>query len=137
MCMDTLLLRVEHASEPGRAWAVVHQYIPQSRRAQARMGGDVYAPMSTVKQSLSVVMSDQVETLWVNSSRWNGGWEIPLPPPPYPNGCQGPHIHHNSLILNSCELTHIRITDKHRSALRGPICPDEPRKFMNWLCEMV
>ena len=81
MCMDTLLLRVEHVSEPGRAWAVVHQYIPQSRRVQAMKGGDVYAPMSTIKQSLSVVMSDQVEILWVNSSQWNGGWEIPRPPP--------------------------------------------------------
>ena len=27
------------------------------------------------------------------------------------NGCQPPPIHHNSLILNSCELTHIGVTD--------------------------
>ena len=68
---------MEHVTEPGRAWAVVRQYMPQSRRVQAMKCGLVCAPMSTIKQSLSVVMSDQVETLWVNSSRWNGGWEIP------------------------------------------------------------
>ena len=81
MCMDTLLLRVEHTFEPGRAWAAVHQYIPQSKRAQARMGGDVYAPMSTIKQSLEVVMSDQVETLRVsfNSVEWQLGNTPPLP----------------------------------------------------------
>ena len=75
MCMDTLLLRVEHAFEPGRAWTVVHQYIPQSRRAQARTGGDVYAPMSTIKQSLEVVMSGQVETVRVSfiSVEWQLG----------------------------------------------------------------
>ena len=44
--------------------------------------GHVYAPMSTIKQSLSVVMSDQVETLWVNfiSVEWWLG-HPPLPPP--------------------------------------------------------
>ena len=75
MCMDTLLLRVEHVTEPGRAWAVVHQYMPQSRRAQAMRCGHVYASMSTIKQSLEVVMSGQVETLRVsfNSVEWQLG----------------------------------------------------------------
>ena len=54
--------------------------------------------------------------------------------------CQGPHIHHNSLILNSCELTHIGITDTYRSA-EGCDCDKqsmmESRKFMGWLCETV
>ena len=38
MCMDTLLLRVEHAPKPGRVWMVVRQYIPQSRRVQCEDG---------------------------------------------------------------------------------------------------
>ena len=33
--------------------------------SSAMMGTDVYAPMSMIKQSLEGVMSDQVETLWV------------------------------------------------------------------------
>ena len=73
---------MEHVSEPGRAWAVVHQYIPQSRRVQAMKGGDVSAPMSTIKQSLSVVMSDQVETLWVNFISVE--WWLGNNPPPLP-----------------------------------------------------
>ena len=46
------------------------------------MGGDVYASMSTIKQSLEGVMSDQVETLWVDviSVEWQLG-NTPPPPP--------------------------------------------------------
>ena len=49
--------------------------------SSARMGRDIYAPMSMIKQSLEGVMSDQVETLWVDfiSVEWQLG---NTPPPP-------------------------------------------------------
>ena len=78
MCMDTLLLRVWSMplSLGESGWSCVSTS-PSLEESSAKKGGDVYAPMSTIKQSLSVVMPDKVETLLVNSSRWNGGWEIP------------------------------------------------------------
>ena len=71
---------MEHASEPGRVWMVVRQHIPQSRESSAKKGGDVYAPMSTIKQSLEGVMSDQVETLWVDFISVE--WQLRNIPPP-------------------------------------------------------
>ena len=73
MCMDTLLLRVCSMSLSLGSRTSVHAPV------QAMKCGHVYSPMSTIKQSLSVVMSDQVETLWVNfiSVEWWLGNTLP------------------------------------------------------------
>ena len=65
--MDTLLLRVWSMplSLGESGWSCVSTS-PSLDESSAKKGGDVYAPMSTIKQSLEEVMSDQVETLWVD-----------------------------------------------------------------------
>ena len=65
--MDTLLLRVWSMplSLGESGWSCVSTS-PSLDESSAKKGGDVYAPMSTIKQSLEGVMSDQVETLWVD-----------------------------------------------------------------------
>ena len=65
--MDTLLLRVWSMplSLGESGWSCVSTS-PSPDESSAKKGGDVYAPMSTIKQSLEGVMSDQVETLWVD-----------------------------------------------------------------------
>ena len=69
--------------EPGRSYISTS---PSPGESSAKKGGDVYAPMSTIKQSLEVVMSGQVETLRVSfiSVEWQLG-NTPLPPPPDPD----------------------------------------------------
>ena len=54
-----LTICMERVTSPGRRTSV---HAP----VQAMKCGHVYAPMSTIKQSLSAVMSDQAETLCVN-----------------------------------------------------------------------
>ena len=49
--------------EPGRPCISTS---PSPGASSAKKGGHVYAPMSTIKQSLEGVMSDQVETLSVD-----------------------------------------------------------------------
>ena len=65
--MDTLLLRVWSMplSLGESGWSCVSTS-PSLDESSAKKGRDVYAPMSTIKQSLEGVMSDQVETLWVD-----------------------------------------------------------------------
>ena len=74
--MDTLLLRVWSMplSLGESGWSCVSTS-PSLDESSAKKGGDVYAPMSTIKQSLEGVMSDQVETLWVDfiSVEWQLG----------------------------------------------------------------
>ena len=85
--MDTLLLRVWSMSlslgESG--WSYIST-CPSPDESSAKKGGDVYAPMSTIKQSLEGVMSDQVETLWVDfiSVEWYLGNTPRRPPDPNP-----------------------------------------------------
>ena len=83
MCMDTLLLRVWSMSLSLGSRTSVHAPV------QAMKCGHVYAPMSTIKQSLSVVMSDQVETLWVNFILVE--WWLGNTPPPSPNPNPNPN----------------------------------------------
>ena len=74
MCMDTLLLRVWSMSLSLARRTSVHA------PTQAMKCGHVYAPMSTIKQSLEVVMSGQVETLWVSFSLVE--WQLGNTPTP-------------------------------------------------------
>ena len=55
---------------------------PSPDESSAKKGGDVYDPMSTIKQSLEGVISDQVETIWVDfiSVEWQLGNNPPPPP---------------------------------------------------------
>ena len=64
--MDTLLLRVEH---------VTTLVLVLQDMLEPGMCEHIYAPMSTIKQSLEVVMSGQVETLRVSciSVEWQLG----------------------------------------------------------------
>ena len=74
--MDTLLLRVwSMPLSLGESGLSCFSTSLSPDVSSAMMGRDVYAPMSTIKQSLEGVMSDQVETLWVDfiSVEWQLG----------------------------------------------------------------
>ena len=74
--MDTLLLRVWSMplSLGESGWSCFSTSLSPDE-SSAKKGRDVYAPMSTIKQSLEGVMSDQVEALWVDfiSVEWQLG----------------------------------------------------------------
>ena len=76
MCMDTLLLRVWSMplSLGVSGWSCMSISLSPDA-SSAMLGRDIYAPMSTIKQSLEGVISDQVETLWVDliSVEWQLG----------------------------------------------------------------
>ena len=81
--MDTLLLRVWSMplSLGESGWSCISISLSPDA-SSAMMGRDIYAPMSTIKQSLEGVMSDQVETLWIDFISVE--WQLGSTPPPLP-----------------------------------------------------